>query len=272
MAKVSPFPGMDPWLESHWEPVHHRCIEALCDQINEQLPDDLFVDVEITVYVLDSQDQRSLVRPDGAVFDLERPADASGGYSIKNRAVATPVLIPTFSEPVRQGTAVIRSLETGHPLVTAIEIFSPSNKFRREGRHTYRQKRRRYRRAGANVVEIDLLRGGRSLVDVQVQFVLPVHRAAYRAVVCRAGGSTVEYYPLRLRERLPTIRVPLRPADPDVFIDLQTPIDGAYRKGRFGNRLDYSKPPDPPLSPEDAEWAAERIAAGRDPAGSVESR
>ncbi len=60
----------------------------------------------------------------------------------------------------------IRSLRGGELLVTAIEIFSPTNKLSRDARRQYRHKRRAYRWAGVNVVEIDLMRRGRHLVDV----------------------------------------------------------------------------------------------------------
>ena len=70
----------------------------------------------------------------------------------------------------------------------------------------------------------------------------------------------MEYYPLPLRERLPRLAIPLRATDPDVILDLQQPIDRAYAMGRYGMRLDYAAlPPGPPLPPEDAAWAAERV-------------
>jgi hypothetical protein len=41
VAMRSPFPGMDPYLESHWSDVHARLIYLACNEINRQLGGDL---------------------------------------------------------------------------------------------------------------------------------------------------------------------------------------------------------------------------------------
>jgi hypothetical protein len=70
-------------------------------------------------------------------------------------------------------------------------------------------------------------------------------------------------YRIPLRERLPAIRIPLRPADPDAVLDIQTLVDQAYQDGRYDD-IDYSEPFRPPLDPEDAAWAAALLlAAGK---------
>jgi hypothetical protein len=65
-------------------------------------------------------------------------------------------------------------------------------------------------------------------------------------------------YPIRLRERLPVIPIPLRPGEADVMLDLQPLINRVYVAGGHDD-IDYSKPPRPPLDPGDADWAAEVI-------------
>jgi hypothetical protein len=68
---------------------------------------------------------------------------------------------------------------------------------------------------------------------------------------------------LPLRERLPTIRVPLRRSDQPVLLDLQALIDQCYRNGRHDD-IDYTQPTLPPLSSEDAAWAESLLkAAGK---------
>jgi hypothetical protein len=37
----SPFPGMDPYLEQFWRDVYARPIVCSCDQLQDQLLDDL---------------------------------------------------------------------------------------------------------------------------------------------------------------------------------------------------------------------------------------
>jgi hypothetical protein len=54
---------------------------------------------------------------------------------------------------------------------------------------------------------------------------------------------------------MPTIPIPLRSGDPDVFLDLKTVIDRLYDGGGY-HYFSYSDLPEPRLSPADAAWAA----------------
>ncbi|MFI5381177.1 MAG: DUF4058 family protein [Tepidisphaerales bacterium] len=74
-------------------------------------------------------------------------------------------------------------------------------------------------------------------------------------MVTRRAGThgRVEYFPISLRRRLPIIPIPLRPADKDVTLDLQTLLDQVYRNGRYGS-LDYAKECVPALAGDDAAW------------------
>jgi len=140
---------MDPWLERSWGAVHHQLISHLWQQIAPQLPDDLFTEVEETVYVLDEADgdasHKKSYRPDVAVF--LRP-DPNGAGNVST-ALAEPeagifrVILP--EEPVVEGYIEIRQLSEGNPLVTAIEVLSPTNKSTAIGKTAYLHKRRAYR-------------------------------------------------------------------------------------------------------------------------------
>jgi hypothetical protein len=68
--------------------------------------------------------------------------------------------------------------------------------------------------------------------------------------------------PISLRQRLPTIAVPLREHEVDAKLDLHAAFERTYGDGRF-KRIDYTRPPDPPLSDADAAWAAQLLAAKR---------
>jgi hypothetical protein len=84
--------------------------------------------------------------------------------------------------------------------------------------------------------------------------------------VCRGNKAAAEIYRVPLREPLPTIRVPSRPDDADVPLELQTLIEQVYRHGRYDD-IDYTLPPLPPLDAEDDAWADELLRqAGRRPA------
>jgi hypothetical protein len=68
-----------------------------------------------------------------------------------------------------------------------------------------------------------------------------------------------EVYPLPLWERLPVVKVPLRPTDADVPLDLQALIEQCYRNGGYEGTLNYTTNPDPPLFGADEEWASEHL-------------
>ncbi len=54
------------------------------------------------------------------------------------------------------------------------------------------------------------------------------------------------------------MRVPLRPTDADVVLDLQPLIDQCHERGRY-HLLNYRLALQPPLSPEDPAWADEML-------------
>jgi hypothetical protein len=86
-----------------------------------------------------------------------------------------------------------------------------------------------------------------------------VHHALATYLVCVTRGwkwGQSEIYPLPLAERLPAIRVSLRPSDADVWLDLQTLIDQCYENGGY-DTIDYRRPLQPPLDPADLAWAEE---------------
>jgi hypothetical protein len=67
---------------------------------------------------------------------------------------------------------------------------------------------------------------------------------------------------LPLRERLPSVPVPLREGKTDVFLDLQQLIRRVYTAGGHDD-IDYRRPPEPPLDRADDEWAAGLLRAAR---------
>ena len=156
---------MDPWPESDWGDMHHRCISSFADQIQEQLPPDLFAGIELTVYIADEEGEHQVV-PDVGVLDSGSGwANSSKRQSDSNLAVATPYRIQLNREPIEEGHVVIRSLKNHKAIVTVIEVLSPTNKVDRRGRAAHIKKREEYYRAH-NLVEVDLLRVGAEQIDV----------------------------------------------------------------------------------------------------------
>lgn len=260
---------MDPWLEASWGDFHTRLILYACDQLESRLPEGLFAAVEETVTIAgETPDEWNRARPDVAAF--ERPSASRSDPRVEGGgvAVAEPLRIHILPQPIVETRIEIRRVGGDERVVTAIEMISRTNKLDQRSREAYLTKRSAYYAAGVNVVEIDLLRDGEPLLDIPREYITQEQQASYTACAYRAPAEgeerwVAEFYRLPLRQRLPGLRIPLRPADHDVVLDLQAVVDEAYRRGRYGTRLDYTKPPRPPLSPEDAQWAAELVRTAR---------
>jgi hypothetical protein len=81
-------------------------------------------------------------------------------------------------------------------------------------------------------------------------------------VVRAEFSSRAECYDLPLRERLPVIRIPRRPEDRDVTLDLQALIDAAWSDGGYA-RTNYEREPLPSFDPDGVEWIRKMIADDR---------
>src|SRR5439155_18254952 len=124
-------------------------------------------------------------------------------------------------------------LSTGR-LITVLELLSPTNKVEAGERDRYLRKRRSFMSGGANLVEIDLVRQGAWLFSGGIRNVLQQAGASYAVCIfCAARPAEQSVYPIRLCERLPVIRVPLRPSDTDLVLDLQPLIDQCHERGRY---------------------------------------
>lgn len=256
----SPFPGMDPYLEKHWRDVHHRLVIYSCDQLQEQLPNDLRARVEERVYFEPEEGDGRSMYPDVRVIEKRTPSPSSTGV-LERAIVAGPLEIEAGDEPVTEGYIEIIDVGTGRRVVTVIEFLSLSNKLSGDGQDDYRKKQRELIAGDVNLVEIDLLRAGKRITAVRQSKIPRSHRTTYHICVRRSTRkSKAEVYRAPLRERLPAIMIPLRPTDADVPLDLQILVEQCYRNGRYDD-LDYKSDPIPPLDPDDARWAVELLRA-----------
>jgi len=146
----NPFPGMNPYLETHWPDVHAHLIIYIIDQLQDKLPSDLRARAEEQVAV-DEQGQRGFLRPDVHVNEpgsLHEPVLNAAGPNI-----AEPLIVRIEPETKRW----VEILDADGRLITAIEALSSSNKSL-EGQAGYRCRQNSYISSGVNLVEIDLLR------------------------------------------------------------------------------------------------------------------
>jgi hypothetical protein len=255
-AMPSPFPGMDPYLESPeiWRDVHSNLITASQESLNRLLRPNYVARIELRVYLSDEDDPgRAAIIPDVRIEKRNGPAQQSpksrsnGGSSV---AIVEPmpmtILIDEEIEEARLEITHVKSKS----LVTVIEIMSPTNKIRgAEGRKSFLKKRREILASEVNWVEIDLLRAGTPSQPMRVG-------SDYRVLVAKGTGlGDGRFWPISVRQPLPMIDVPLRAPDKDVPLELGAILNAAYDRAAYDLSIDYGKHPDPPLSKDDAKWA-----------------
>ena len=229
----SPFPGMDPYLEAHWRDVHAGLIVYSSDAIQHILPRLLRARI----------DERVLLEP------------LNGGVDGKE-----PILVEAEFGPATETFLEIIDRESNNRVVTIIEFLSPSNKSPGANREQYLRKQQSACCSDTNLVEIDLNRFGAHALASPLPLLGHEGPTAYMTSVRRAMRSgMVEVYPMKLSERLPVVKIPLRPDDADVPLDLQALVEQCYRNGAYEGTLDYAIDPDPPLSGADETWADEYL-------------
>ncbi len=145
-----------------------------------------------------------------------------------------------------------------------IEILSPSNKLE-PGLERFRRNRAEMLAAGVHWVELDLVRAGDWRALMLPDRCPRSAASPYRAVARTAGPDGSAYLlPIRLRERLPDVQVPIREGVRPAVLPVQDMLRAVYDDGRYGDSIDYARPLEPPLDPDDAAWAA-ALVAGRSP-------
>ena len=252
----SPFPGMDPYLETHWRSVHHRLITYLGDQLQSVLPNAFRVEVEERVFVSGDVDANRVISPDVVV--TQRPV-ARIERASQLLTATQPIVSEWNDEPITEAYLEIVDMASGEKVISAIELLSPTNKLSGDGNEMYVRKQREYRIAGVNQIEIDLTRAGDRSLVFPLNCIPVSHRATYMACVRRGNAPTkIEVYPMRLDQPLPVLAVPLTPECQDVPLNLQAAVDACYRNGRYGD-IDYSQSLRPALSDTDAAWCKELL-------------
>jgi hypothetical protein len=172
-------------------------------------------------------------------------------------ALAEPLVVDIDHEPLTEAFIEIIDRESGNRVVTIVEFLSPSNKLPGANREQYLRKQREICSSDTNLVEIDLNRLGLHTLAFPLAHLKPQARTPYMACVRRTTRrDKAEVYPMPLWERLPSVKIPLRPTDADVLLDLQALVEQCYRNGAYEGTLDYAADPAPPLSGADATWAA----------------
>lgn len=252
----SPFPGMDPYLESRWSDVHATLIGFVKEALQPLLPKDLRARSEEQVLLESVEGElEKTYRSDVAV--VKSPHGEQGAVVvIEDAAVAAPWVVRRDAGPGVDRFVQIVDIANGNRVVTAVEILRPWNKGSGRSNKEYLKKLDDYERGAVSVVEIDLLRSpARSRLQVAEEDLPPEKRSPY--VVCvRRGWDPLlwEVYPISLRQRLPRIPIPLRRGERDVALEFQPLIERVYVAGGHDD-IDYRRSPTPRLDEPDETWA-----------------
>jgi len=254
----SPFPGMDPYLEAHWRDVHAGLIIYSRDALQSVLPASLRARVEERVLLetpVGIGDHP--LYPDVRVVEYTWRRESEVGPEA-GVAVAEPLLVETEPDLATETFLEIIDRESGNRVVTIIEFLSPSNKSPGPNREQYQRKQRELCSSGTNLVEIDLNRFGTHTLAFPLAHLKRKDRTPYMACIRRVTRRGVaEVYPMPLWQHLPVVKVPLRPDDADVALDLQALVEQCYRNGAYEGTLNYAAEPDPPLLGAERDWADE---------------
>ncbi len=242
----SPFPGMNPYLEQDdtWEDFHHNFITQAREALTYQVGPNYLVKIEVRLLLheLSVEEGRFLGRADIGVTTT--PAAGPTGTAVAPVAAPVQLQLPAM-EVERHASLEIRNRR----VITVLELLHPSSKAPGSERQDYLAKRRQVLAGHTHLVEIDLRRGG-------TRPNLPeLPPCDYYVLVSRyEQRPKLDFWPIRLRERLPMVPIPLMTPDPDVRLDLQAVLDRTYDAADYGKYI-YGEMPEPPLSAEDEAWA-----------------
>ncbi|NEO18111.1 MULTISPECIES: DUF4058 family protein [unclassified Moorena] len=258
----SPFPGMNPYLEdsAYWSSVHHWLITEIARLLNQQLAPKYVVAVEVRIYETSGEKSTLIGIPDNVIA---KSSENTIRYPESNVAVAVPSTEPltielALTETIKQGYLEVRRVGTGK-VVTAIEIISPINKNVGEGRKKYENKRQLILNSKTNFVEIDLLRQGNSLINLNQNI-----ERDYHILVSPSHQRPQAYlYAFNLQDVIPVFPLPLCPEDPEMLLDLQMILHQVYDQGRYDLMIDYKQKNIPGLSKADTIWV-EKILKNKD--------
>jgi hypothetical protein len=249
----SPFPGMDPYLEyPYWEDFHATFIPFWRRVIEDVLPPHYVARIDAKTNLIEVEPHvKKVIGPDVAVIREERSARTFEGSFAAVAIKPVTLTLPAYVEVRERWIEIINEPE--NTLVAVLELLSPSNKFPGSGRAKYLAKRSKLIRQDIHLIEVDLLLGGLRLPMAE-----PMPDGDYFAVISRAEmRPKSDVYAWQLRDKLPSIPIPLLKGDSDVSCDMGTAFAAAYELGGYANRLKYAMPLlDVPIPESDRQWVA----------------
>jgi hypothetical protein len=244
---------MNPFLETEdaWQTFHNNAIAVIAEHVNRELPPNYFAKTETALFIHEPPaSDRLAARADEAVTSTESaPQWVAGPTSAGLVEAPLQVEVPGVSTEKRNYLEIYDKRD--RQPITVVELLSPSNKKGGSDYDQYLTKRLLLHEYGVHLLEIDLLRmRGRMPME-------PTPNADYLVLLHRRGSSTASVWPIKLRQRLPTVPVPLKEEDESIRLDLQQVLHDAYDHYGYTRwlYLDGMTSIKPPLSETDQTWA-----------------
>jgi len=240
---------MNPYLEQDdaWQDFHDSFVPAMRDALIPAVSPDFIVKIQEHLYIHEPASHERWIMGRGDVSVARHP-EGSAAIEPAGTTLTSPsrVVVPVLEETETYLEILDRH---NRELITVIELLSPTNKRRGPDRAQYLNKRAQLIRK-VNLVEIDLLRGGPRL---------PMNDPPpcdYYVLISQAEDRPeAHFWPIKLRDPLPVIPIPIREPRPIAMLDLQNVLHTVYDRAGYKNYI-YDGAPTPPLDETDAEWAA----------------
>lgn len=255
----SPFPGMDPYLESraYWRDFHQRFITYLAEALNERLPPDYFAKIDERVVI---QPWRDLFIPDMTIF--KHTGSEYVAQRVRSGAAVAefdpPVLMTALApDELRESFIEIYAIKNQAEVLTTIELLSPINKAGGTGSAEYVEKQKELLSCPVNLIEMDFLRSGQHTVAPDYEELKKVRPQPWDYLISlHRGGAKGNYevWFMTVRERIPRILIPLEPGVQDVILNLQAVFRRTYDAAGYVRSIAYREDPVPPLEGKDAAW------------------
>jgi hypothetical protein len=256
---ASRFPGVDPFIEGQGvsHDFHQTFIVTWRELLMRRLPTNYVARVEEHIY-LDrggGAGEGLVQRIPDVLIEQRSPKgaerEASGGVTLKPTIVRNII-----GDPIREGyIEVVRRGDNS--LVAVLELLSPTNKTG-SGRGEYLLKRDQVLRGPAHLVELDLLLRG-----PRMPFRDALPEGHFFAMISRADRRPdCEVHAWTVRDRLPSIPIPLEAPDPDIVIDLHEVYTATFARGPYDELVRYDRPIGFPMADDMRDWVDERLKTG----------
>jgi hypothetical protein len=217
LLRQGPFSqGIDPWAEQgqYFHQLHGQMIGAILSQITEPLM--------ARGYRLGREASLQIAEqtiPDIFIKDAHAQKDNAWDYPQAVGAAAIEIGLALKPTSPELDALYVREGKTGQ-LVTILEIISPSNKSDSDEMQHYKMRRKRLRDQAVHIVEVDLTRSVKRLIDGKMVHEYPYHIAIH------LYDQYPRFLPMTLGDAPKTFALPLR-AD-FIAVDLNTAYRQAY--------------------------------------------